>query len=67
MAGVPSQQIKDALARELINVDVSAPSSAVIDALERGLPDLVRVSPHYFNTEEELDRVVESVRIAARC
>lgn len=67
VAGRPSRQIKDALARERINVDVSAPSSAVIDALERGLPDLVRASPHYFNTEEELDRVVESVRIAARC
>jgi selenocysteine lyase/cysteine desulfurase len=48
-------------------VTVSATSSAVIDSLERGLPDLVRASVHYFNTDEELDRAVESVRIAARC
>ncbi len=67
VAGKAAQEIKDALARERINVTVSATTSAVIDALERGLPDLVRASVHYFNSEDELDRLVESVRIAARC
>lgn len=67
VAGVPAEQIKEALARDGINVTVSATTSAVIDALERRLPDLVRASPHYFNIEPELDRLVESVRIAARC
>jgi cysteine desulfurase / selenocysteine lyase len=67
VAGVPAEQVKRALARDRINVTVSATSSAVIDSLERGLPDLVRASVHYFNTDEELDRAVESVRIAARC
>jgi selenocysteine lyase/cysteine desulfurase len=33
----------------------------VIDSLERGLPDLVRASVHYFNTEDELDGAVEAV------
>jgi selenocysteine lyase/cysteine desulfurase len=33
----------------------------VIESLERGLPDLVRASPHYFNTDDELDRLVEAV------
>jgi cysteine desulfurase/selenocysteine lyase len=66
VAGVPAQQLKDALAREAINVNVSATTSAVIESIERGLPDLVRASPHYYNTEEEVDRLVESVRIAAR-
>jgi selenocysteine lyase/cysteine desulfurase len=67
VAGVPAEQLREALARDSINVTVSATTSAVIDARERGLPDLVRASPHYFNTEDELDRLVESVRIAARC
>jgi cysteine desulfurase / selenocysteine lyase len=67
VAGVPAQQLKDALARQAINVTVSATTSAVIESIERGLPDLVRASPHYYNTEEEVDRLVESVRIAARC
>jgi cysteine desulfurase/selenocysteine lyase len=65
--GVPAEDVKQALARERINVTVSATSSAVIDSLQRGLPDLVRASAHYFNTEDELDRAVECVRIAARC
>jgi cysteine desulfurase/selenocysteine lyase len=62
-----AQEVKDELAREQINVTVSATSSAVIDSLERGLPDLVRASVHYYNTDEELDRLVDCVRIAARC
>ena len=67
IAGVPAEQIKESLARERINVTVSATSSAVIESIERGLPDLVRASPHYYNTDEELDRFSECVRIAARC
>jgi cysteine desulfurase / selenocysteine lyase len=67
VAGVPAQQMKDALAREGINVTVSATTSFVIESIDRGLPDLVRASPHYYNTEEEVDRLAESVRIAARC
>jgi cysteine desulfurase/selenocysteine lyase len=65
--GVDAQQVKGALTRERINVTVSEPSSTLLDARERALPDLVRASVHYYNTEEELDRLVESVRIAARC
>jgi selenocysteine lyase/cysteine desulfurase len=60
--GVSAEQVKEALARERINVTVSATSSAVIDALERNLPDLVRASVHYFNTDEEVERAVECVR-----
>jgi cysteine desulfurase / selenocysteine lyase len=67
VAGVPADRVMETLRRRDINVSVSATSSAVIESLERGLPDLVRASPHYYNTEEELDRLVESVRIAARC
>jgi cysteine desulfurase / selenocysteine lyase len=62
VAGTPAEQVKEALARERINVTVSATQSAVIDALERGLPDLVRASVHYFNTDEELERAVDCVR-----
>ena len=67
VAGIPAQQVKDALAAQQINVVVSATTSAVIESIERDLPDLIRASPHYFNTEQELDELVESVRIVARC
>jgi selenocysteine lyase/cysteine desulfurase len=58
---VPAGEVKRVLAEQRVNVTVSAPSSAVIDSLERRLPDLVRASPHYYNTEAELDRLVDAV------
>jgi cysteine desulfurase / selenocysteine lyase len=64
VAGVGAGEIKQALAEERINVTVAETSSAVIDAMERDLPDLVRASVHYFNTDEELGRAVDRVRAA---
>jgi cysteine desulfurase / selenocysteine lyase len=64
--GTSAEAIKEALARDRINVTVSATSSAVIDALERRLPNVVRASVHYFNTDDELERAVDSVRRAVR-
>ena len=61
VAEVPADHVMETLRRRGINVSVSATSSAVIESLERGLPDLVRASPHYFNTDDELDRLVEAV------
>jgi cysteine desulfurase/selenocysteine lyase len=42
-----------------ITIGTSAPSSTRIDAERRGLPVLVRASPHYYNNEAETDRLVE--------
>jgi len=67
LEGVAAAAVQEALARESINVTLSIPSHSQVDAHERGLPELVRASPHYYNTEDELDRAVECVRIAARC
>ncbi|MCA0922870.1 aminotransferase class V-fold PLP-dependent enzyme [Pseudooceanicola nanhaiensis] len=39
-------------------IGTSAPSSTRLDAERRGLPTLLRLAPHYFNTEDELDRAV---------
>jgi cysteine desulfurase / selenocysteine lyase len=63
--GLPAEQAKEALAKKRINVSVSRTSSAVIDALERQLPDVVRASVHYFNTDEELELTAECIRGAA--
>jgi cysteine desulfurase / selenocysteine lyase len=64
--GVGANELKERLAHEQINVTVSEPSSTLLDATARRLPDLVRASVHYYNTDEELDRLVEAVSIAAR-
>lgn len=50
------------LARSGFNVSVSDPSSTLLDARRRGLPEVVRASPHYYNTEDELARFVEATR-----
>ncbi|HEU5059688.1 MAG TPA: aminotransferase class V-fold PLP-dependent enzyme [Kofleriaceae bacterium] len=50
-----------ALRAQAINVSVSPVSYAVMDLGARGVPDLVRASVHYYNTEEELDRLREAL------
>jgi len=63
--GVEASDLKERLARKRINVTESPRSSTLLDSRARALPDLVRASVHYYNTDEELDQLVESVRIAA--
>ncbi|MFQ5572107.1 MAG: aminotransferase class V-fold PLP-dependent enzyme, partial [Rhodothermales bacterium] len=48
--------LRDTLRDRSINVSVVGPASTRLDAAARRLPDLVRASVHYFNTEEEIDR-----------
>ena len=55
-------QMKQTLAAKKINVSISTPASTRIDAERRGLPDLIRASPHYFNSEEEIDRFCYALR-----
>ena len=61
MDGVPAQTVHEALARQGINVSVSLVDYARLDLSARDLPDLVRASVHYYNTEEELDRLVSAL------
>jgi len=59
--GVESATIKYALAEYSIAVSV-APSFHSFDPSERALPPVLRMSPTYFNTEDEVDRAVQAVR-----
>ncbi len=45
-----------------INVSVSTPASTRLDAQARALPDLVRASVHYYNTEGEVGRFAAALR-----
>jgi selenocysteine lyase/cysteine desulfurase len=49
-----------------INVSVSSPSSTLIDATRRELPDMVRSSVHYYNEDSELEALVNAVAEIAR-
>ncbi|KWV53752.1 aminotransferase class V [Rhizobium altiplani] len=62
VAGHTAGDIKALAARYRFNVSASAPSSTLLDATARGLPAVVRASPHYYNTEEEIDSFVQFVR-----
>jgi selenocysteine lyase/cysteine desulfurase len=65
--GWSSAEVADALGRQGINVSVTSPEHSQFDTEERGVHPLVRLSPHYYNTEAEVDTVVEAVAaLAAR-
>lgn len=64
--GVASEDVAAALARERVNVSTTVPGHTPFDTEDRGVHPLVRFSPHYYNTEAEVDLVVEAVeRISA--
>ncbi|NMO21914.1 aminotransferase class V-fold PLP-dependent enzyme [Pyxidicoccus fallax] len=58
-------QSPDALRQQLlaqgINVSVTRRPSTRLDMEARGLGEMVRASVHYYNTEEELERLVDAV------
>ncbi len=59
--GVPAQRVQRQLADRGINVSVSLVDYARLDLPNRALPDLVRASVHYYNTDEEVDRLVSAL------
>ena len=59
--GVPAQAVQRRLASRGVNTSVSLASSARLDLPRRGLSELVRASVHYYNTDEELDRLVDAL------
>lgn len=56
---IDANAIRSALDEATIQVSVATPDGALLDARARGLGDLVRVSPHYYNTEAELQILLD--------
>ncbi|HEY3463880.1 MAG TPA: aminotransferase class V-fold PLP-dependent enzyme [Amycolatopsis sp.] len=59
--GTPAAEIKARLAEANINTSISSRTSAQFDFTARDLPDMVRASVHYYNTEDEIDLLVRQV------
>jgi len=59
--GVTAQQVQQQLSHRRVNVSVSLVDYARLDLPARGLPDLVRASVHYYNTDDELDQLIEAL------
>jgi selenocysteine lyase/cysteine desulfurase len=65
VGGVPAEEVRMALARSSINVTTTVPADTQFDTEDRGVHPLVRFSPHYYNTDAELDRAVAAVEAIA--
>jgi selenocysteine lyase/cysteine desulfurase len=61
MAGVEPEALVNALSQQGINLSASLRFSSVIDMDKRGLTGVCRASVHYYNTEDEIDILVEKV------
>jgi selenocysteine lyase/cysteine desulfurase len=62
--GVPAADVAAALGRAAVNVSTTVAEDNQLD--ERAIHPLVRLSPHYYNTEEELGRAADLVAAIAR-
>ena len=59
--GWDATELSKLLRTRRINSTASLRAYAVIDMDEKGAASALRLSPHYYNTEEEIDRVVDEL------
>ena len=59
--GNTASKVQHRLRTDGLNVSVSTPSSTLLDAEARDLPELVRASLHYYNTTQEIERFVATL------
>lgn len=64
--GVPAPRVKRQLAESGVTVTTSGLRSTLLDMTKRGLDEVVRASPHYFVTPEQVDQVVEIISALRR-
>lgn len=58
VAGMDPLAINARLFKAGINISHSKPAAALLDSLARDLPTVLRASPHYYNTSDEIDRLI---------
>jgi cysteine desulfurase len=62
VAGLSPAVVRDTLRGRGVTVTVSPAATSLLDMSARGLADgVVRASPHYFVTEDDIDRFVGEV------
>jgi selenocysteine lyase/cysteine desulfurase len=62
LEGQEPEAVKSALAAQGINISTSTITSTRLEMESRGLEAFCRAGVHYYNTEEELDRLVDALR-----
>lgn len=64
--GLQAGEAAEALADAGVNVTTTVPEDNPLDTLDRGVHPLIRFSPHYYNTEDEIDHAARLVAGLAR-
>ncbi|MFQ5434248.1 MAG: aminotransferase class V-fold PLP-dependent enzyme [Anaerolineae bacterium] len=64
--GMTTDAIKQALHEQKINVTTSTIFSTRLDMADRHLPEVVRASLHYYNSEAEIERFCETIKNVKR-
>jgi selenocysteine lyase/cysteine desulfurase len=62
VAGWTGPELVSSLREEGINTSSLSREAAVLDFDDKGVTSALRISPHYYNTEVEIERVVEAIR-----
>lgn len=62
LEGASEKGTKAYFSSQGINISTMPKSNAMIDFQEKGVEWAVRASPHYYNTEDEIDQFVEAVK-----
>ena len=63
--GADAKGVVAAMSRSGFAIGASQPSSTRLDAERRSLPTLLRIAPHYYNTEDEIAQAVEALPISS--
>ena len=66
LAGKDLSALRTTLRQRGFNCSISTPASTLLDATARRLPDVLRASVHYYNTEEEIERFTTELAGLAR-
>lgn len=62
VTGSSAEAVQEELSRAGVNVTVSPASSSMYDLPRYGLEAVVRASPHYYNSDGEIDRLLDVVQ-----
>lgn len=63
--GVSAEKIRSTLSEQRINVSTSSSQLTREDLIDASVGVMIRASVHYYNTEEEIDRLIAGVKQAA--
>jgi len=67
VAGMRAEDVVLELREWGINTSATTRADALLDMDEKGVASAVRISPHYYNTEKEVDTAVHALEGLVRC